>query len=258
MRRRAHSGFTLLEIMLAVTILAIVVTAVYGIWSVSLHAWRRGEDAAAMFQRQRIVLEGLNELTKSAVYFGSDPSTYRLFGRHDETEGDLISFVTASDALLPPSEMAIAGMRRVTIWLAKDQLDRPLLAVANTPALEIDDAPHPPPHVFSTDVSGFSVRYWRASTSEWRDDWQEENTMPDAVEFTVTFGGTGGRNPPVAITRAVEFPIAQYANLHRNLTGNQNSGTLTSSGSTPAQPGGGSSPVTTLPRRGGPALRPIP
>jgi type II secretion system protein J len=254
MRRRAYNGFTLLEVMLAVTILAIVVTAVYGIWSVSLQAWRRGEDAAAMFQRQRIVLESLSELTKSAVYFDSNTSVYRLYGRHDETEGDLISFVTASDALLPPSEMAIAGMRRVTIWLAKDQLDRPLLAIANAPALEIDDAPQPTSHVLSTDVSGFSVRYWHASMSEWRDDWQEENTMPDAIEFTVTFGGTGDRNPPVAVTRAVEFPIAQYANQHLGPIGSQNRGATP--GPTSVQPGGGNTPVTTLPRQGSPARRP--
>ena len=224
MRRHTHNGFTLLEVMLAVTILAIVVTAVYGIWSVSLQAWRRGEDAAATFQRQRIVLESLNELTKSAVYFDSNPSVYRLYGRHDETEGDLISFVTASDALLPPSEMAIAGMRRVTVWLAKDQLDRPVLAIANAPALEIDDAPPLTSHVLSTDVSGFSVRYWQASMSEWRDDWQEEDTIPDAIEFTVTFGGAGDRNPPIAMTRAVEFPIAQYVNQHPGPIGSQNSG----------------------------------
>jgi type II secretion system protein J len=254
MLRRTHNGFTLLEVMLAVTILAIVVTAVYGIWSVSLQAWRRGEDAAAMFQRQRIVFESLSELTKSAVFFDSNPGVYRMYGRHDETEGDLISFVTASDALLPPSEMAIAGMRRVTIWLAKDQLDRPVLAIANAPALEIEDAPVLPSHVLSTDVSGFSVRYWHASTSEWRDDWQEEDTMPDAIEFTVTFGGTGDRNPPVVVTRAVEFPIAQYANQHLGQTGNQNSSTQ--SGSTPAQPGGGSTPVTALPQRSSPTQRP--
>jgi len=208
--------------MLAVTLLAIVITAVYGIWSVSLQAWRRGEDAAAMFQRQRIVLENLNELAKSVVYFDTDTTVYRVYGRHNEAEGDLISFVTASDALLPPSEMAIAGMRRVTIWLAKDQLDRPVLAIANAPALEIEDAPPLPSHVLSTDVSGFSVRYWNASTSEWRDDWQEEDTIPDAIEFTVTFGSTGTRNTPIAVTRAVEFPIAQYVNQHLGQANEQN------------------------------------
>jgi type II secretion system protein J len=256
MRRRAYNGFTLLEVMLAVTIFAIVITAVYGIWSVSLQAWRRGENAAAMFQRQRIVLESLSELTKSAVYFGSNPSMYHLSGRHDENAGDLISFVTASDALLPPSEMSIAGMRRVTIWLAKDQLDRPVLAIANAPALEIEDAPPLPSHVLSTDVSGFSVRYWHASMSEWRDDWQEDNSIPDAIEFTVTFGGTGDGEPPMAVTRSIEFPIAQYANEHVGQVGvgNQNSGTTPIS--TPAQPGGGNSPNTTLPRQGNQARQP--
>jgi hypothetical protein len=216
--------------MLAVTILTIVIAAVYGVWSVGLQAWRHGEDATAMFQRQRIVLETLSELTKSVVYFDSNPSIYRLYGQHNETEGDSISFVTASDALLPQNEMSMAGMRRVTIWMSQDQFGRPVLAIANTPALEIDDPPQPTSHVFSADVSGFIVKYWRASTSEWRDDWQEENAMPDAVEFMVTFGSTGDRISPITVTRAVEFPVAQYANLHPGQSGNP-------SGSTSSGPG---------------------
>ena len=225
--------------MLAVTILAIVITAVYGVWSVGFQAWRHGEDATAMFQRQRIVLETLNELTKSVVYFDSNPSIYRLYGQHNETEGDSISFVTASDALLQQNEMAIAGMRRVTIWMSQDQFGRPVLAIANTPALELDDPPQPTSHVFSADVSGFTVKYWRASTSEWRDDWQEEDTMPDAVEFMVTFGSTGDRIPPITVTRAVEFPTAQYANLHPGQSSNPSGGT--SSSPAPQQTGVGSS-----------------
>ena len=225
MRRRTHNGFTLLEVMLAVTILAVVFTAVYGIWSVSLQSWRRGENAAAMFQRQRVVLQALSELTKSAVYFDANPGLYRLYGRRNETEGDSISFVTESDALLPLSEMPIAGMRRVTIWLAKDQLGRPVLAIANAPALEIDDAPPPASHVLSTDVSGFVVKYWHASMSEWRDEWQEENSMPDAIEFAVTFGGAGDRAMPVTVTRYVELPAAQYENMHPASINSQNSST---------------------------------
>jgi len=215
---------------MAVTILAIVITAVYGVWSVGLQAWRHGEDATAMFQRQRIVLDTLSELTKSVLYFNSDPSLYRLYGQHNETEGDSISFVTASDALLQSNEMSIAGMRRVTIWMSQDQFGRPVLAIANTPALELDDPPQPISHVFSADVSGFTVKYSRASTSEWRDDWQEENAIPNAVEFIVTFGTTGDRIPPITVTRAIELPAAQYANLHHDQSGNSSERTASSSG----------------------------
>jgi type II secretion system protein J len=224
MRRRAHNGFTLLEVMLAVTLLAVVATAVYSVWSVGLQAWRRGEDATAMFQRQRIVLDALSELTKSAIYFDSNPSVYRLIGQHDNTTGDSVSFVTASDVMLPPSETSIAGLRRVTIWLSEDQFGRPVLAIANAPALEIEGASALPSHVLSTDVSGFTARYWHDSTSEWQDEWQEENSMPGAIEFTVAFGATGDRIPPVVVTRTIEFPTAQYANLHTGAVGNQSGG----------------------------------
>ena len=72
-RRRGsdNAGFTLLEIMLAVTILAVVITAVYTTWSTALRAWKRSVNISDALQRQRIVMDTLDELTKSMVFFNS-------------------------------------------------------------------------------------------------------------------------------------------------------------------------------------------
>ena len=70
MSLRAHSrtGFTLLEIILAVTMLALVITAVYGTWNAALKSWKRGTDVAETFQRQRIVMDTLSELAQSMTF----------------------------------------------------------------------------------------------------------------------------------------------------------------------------------------------
>ena len=113
-------GFTLVEVLLAITILSLIITAVYSTWSASLLAWRRGGDASAVFQRQRIVMDTLTELAQSVVYFSESSALYALSGTSKPGWGDTVSFVTASDVLLPPSEAIDAGMRRVTISLEQD------------------------------------------------------------------------------------------------------------------------------------------
>jgi prepilin-type N-terminal cleavage/methylation domain-containing protein len=211
--RRTPTGFTLLEVLLAVSILGILVTAVYGTWSAGLNSWQRGSEATEAFQRERIVMDALMELTQSAIFFAPSASLYAFVATRNPYLGDTISFVTASDVYLPPSEAVAAGMRRVIISLEQDQYRRTYLAIVNEPALRPNDDPSlapPQAHVISMDVSGFHVRYRDPRDETWSDKWEEDQFPPSAVEYTVVFGERGGRNPPVVVTRAVDIPVAAF------------------------------------------------
>jgi prepilin-type N-terminal cleavage/methylation domain-containing protein len=76
----SRRAFTLLEIMLAVTIMTMVVTVVYSTWNVAFKSWRRSSEITESLQRQRIVMGVLTDLTSSAVYFGSDTKMYGVLG----------------------------------------------------------------------------------------------------------------------------------------------------------------------------------
>src|SRR5689334_1356689 len=99
-RNSTRAGFTLVEVLAAVAILSLVLTAVYGLWSGSLRAWRRGGEATEVFQRQRVVMETLSQLAQSAIYFAASPDLYEVIGVRNPGLGDSVSFVTGSDAFL--------------------------------------------------------------------------------------------------------------------------------------------------------------
>jgi type II secretion system protein J len=210
-RRHQQIGFTLLEIMLAITILALVATAVYATWSAGLAGWKRSATITDELQRERIVMETLADLTQSAVFFSSRDLLYEIQGTREPQTGDTVSFVTGSDLLLPQTEVAIGGMRRVTISLARDAWGRPFLGISNTPALQTEQSPDPVIHILSMDVCGFGVRYRDPRSVSWVDTWEETSLIPSAVEYTVAFGANDGRTPPVVVTRTVELPAARYA-----------------------------------------------
>jgi prepilin-type N-terminal cleavage/methylation domain-containing protein len=211
-RNNARAGFTLVEVILAVSILSFVFIGVYSIWSASLKAWRRGGDATEVFQRQRVVMETLAQLAQSAVYFASSPNLYAVIGIKNPGLGDSVSFVTASDAFLPPSEATDVGMRRVTISLEQDEYRRTYLAIVNQPALSVTDnsKQEVQAHVVSMDVSGFFVRYLDPRDGAWYDKWEDANLIPSAMEFTVVFGQPGDQIPPVTVTRAIDLPVADF------------------------------------------------
>lgn len=212
---KTRSGFTLVEVLLAVTILGLVMTAVYSTWSAVLTAWRRGSDASEVYQRQRIVIDTLTELAQSVVYFSASPSLYAVEGVSKPGWGDSVSFVTASDVALPPSEAIAAGMRRVTISLEQDEYGRKYLAIVNAPAVSASNTTTVADttlqaHVLSMDVSGFSVRYLNPRDSTWYDKWEDTELIPSAMEFTVAFGQQSDRLPPVVVTRAIDLPVATF------------------------------------------------
>jgi len=210
-QRSGSTAFTLLEVMLAVTILGLVMTALYATWSAGLNGWKRTAGVSENFQRERVVMGTLADLTKSLVFAQSKPAgLYSIKHEHNAQTGDSLSFVTSSDALLPATEASLAGLRRVTISLDRDGRGRSFLGIMNTPALTADDAKVPAPHVLSAEVCGFAVRFRNPTTGIWEDKWEEETSIPSAIEFTVGFGKNDGRTPPVVVTRSVELPIAQY------------------------------------------------
>jgi len=209
---RKRAGFTLVEILAAVAILSLVLVGVYGLWSGSLRGWRRGGEATEVFQRQRVVMETLAQLAQSVVYFSTSPNLYAVVGIKNPGLGDSVSFVTASDAFLPPSEATDVGMRRVTISLEQDDYRRTYLAIVNQPALGVtdDSKQELQAHVVSMDVSGFFVRYLDPRDGAWYDKWEELNLIPAAMEFTVVFGRPGDQIPSVTVTRAIDLPVADF------------------------------------------------
>jgi general secretion pathway protein J len=207
-----RSGFTILEMMLAVTILSVVVVSVYSTWSTSLLAWKRASAGNESFQRQRLVMETLTELADSVLFRSATNDLFKIEGATEGNGASSVSFVTASDAYLPPEESWVRGLRRVTLWLAFDNQRRPFLAIASAPALAIDDPKESrTPRVLSTEVCAFSVRFRDPRDGSWVEQWDETEIMPNAIEFTVGFGDAEGPVPPVVVTQAVELPVADYA-----------------------------------------------
>ncbi|MCX7916380.1 MAG: type II secretion system GspH family protein, partial [Verrucomicrobiae bacterium] len=182
MRRYLHGGFTLLETLMAVTILALIVSSVYRTWNMALSGWKRATDVSDVLQRQRVVLEVLSELTKSVVFVNTETGLYGFSGENDPTRGPSISFVTASELLLPSSEASLGGLRRVSITLMRDAERGSYLAVQNRPALLEEERAEsvPPWHVLSTGVIGFFVRYRSPLDGSWTDTWEDDSFIPAA------------------------------------------------------------------------------
>jgi prepilin-type N-terminal cleavage/methylation domain-containing protein len=202
----ARAGFTLLEVVLAMTALALVVTICYGGFHLGIRAVERGEMAVVTSQRLRVAADVLIRQIKSTVPYparNEDEEVYPYF----VGSATSLTFVTAAGL------QGGGGLTRVVYQVANDPLR---LVIAESPFFSPDvlgrEAPDKPGEAAAVLLDGFrSIKFEYLMNdgveSEWRSAWDghEDEMLPAAVRIMVEglpgFGGdTWGQEIPVMAT----------------------------------------------------------
>jgi len=205
--KRNSSGFTILEVMIAIFIFALVLTAIYSTWFGILKGTKSGTNAAAAVQRSRIAMRALEDAFLTMQMFNDNLKHYWFI---TEANGDFsgASFV----ARLPASYPGVGRygdqiVRRVSFStrpaaegnyeLVMSQA--PMLMNTNTGAVEAYEL------VLAKDVSLFMLEYYDLQTGEWFTDWVNTNTLPRLIRITLGQGKSKNSTfaPQDIVTRVV-------------------------------------------------------
>jgi general secretion pathway protein J len=186
-------GFTLIELMLALSLVALVLmTALAGL-RVGVSAWRGGEARAETQQHQRGLIQALDHVVAGAYPYlmappeGGQPAV--LF----EGEENRIAFVTGAPPVPPPAPAAFVA---VTVAMAGGDgrgLEVRQRVMPNRDAF----VPTGEPAFVDPEVTSVRFRYLG---DDWSERWEptRQRPMPRAVEITVSTRKEGER-PAVTI-----------------------------------------------------------
>lgn len=204
MRRRAAPGFTLIELVLALTIVAILVTMLFGGLRVGLRAWQRGEERATALQHARSMRRFLEDaLAGTYWYLGqtdqNDASPVLVF----KGEANRLTFVTVSPPIPFPLPIPF-----VAVTLSMDAGSAPGLAVREKALPNFDPFEEVAPSVVDPTIASISFRYLRAG-GDWEDVWDGagERALPQSVEVTVTPSTDGRVEPPQPVIIMVPIRV---------------------------------------------------
>lgn len=196
--RRGQLGFTLIELMLALTIVATLLAVTFAGLRVGLGAWRRGEDRAEAQQHVRSLFSVLTRTVGGAY-------PYQAAAGPDNTqpvilfqgESDRVALVTT----VPPFPLPVpAAFAAVT--LAMEGAEPPGLAVRQK--LLPNDDPFEALRPLLLDIAVIAARFRYLRTGgAWEERWDAvaEQALPRAVEISLTtrLDGRTIDHPPVTI-----------------------------------------------------------
>lgn len=205
MMRRGQRGFTLIELVLALSIVAVMLTVLFSGLRVSLRAWSRGEERAESLQHGR----GLTQLVEQAL-----AGTYPFQGRLEQNaqpqllfvgEADRLSFVTVS----PPITLR-APVAFTAVTLSAGAGSAPALTIREKALPNFDPFEEVAPSLVDPSVTGVRFRYLRGADGAWEDTWDvaQEQTLPRAIEVTLTatVSGRAQEQPSITIPVRVTTP----------------------------------------------------
>lgn len=205
MTRRLR-GFTLVEVVIALTIVATLLVIMFSGLRVGLAAWQRGDERAQALERTRSITHVVTR-TLGAAY------PYEAAGTRNERprllfEGEpgRVAFVTTAPPFPAADPVAFTA-----VILAQTASPAPGLAVTQQalPNEKPFDAALTPVVVAGA-VTDVRFRYLKASSGEWTERWDaaREKALPQAVEVTMTVlqAGRAVEQPPLVVSGPVTRP----------------------------------------------------
>lgn len=203
-------GFTLVELLVALAILAAAMAIAWGALSVSLTAWRRGDDLLGGLRRGETAADELAMALRSAFF---RPATDGVYGFELETKagdppGDAIRWTSLGGAGAT-TEGGEAGVpRRLTFTIERDDNDRPRAVLRGAPIFSRRENDDPPPILRAwPDIVGFACRVWNPTNETWEAEWAHTNAIPASVEIALYAVATEDAEP-VVLRRRVALPLS--------------------------------------------------
>ncbi|MCS6772405.1 MAG: prepilin-type N-terminal cleavage/methylation domain-containing protein [Kiritimatiellae bacterium] len=204
---RGRSGFTLVELLVALAVAAVAIAIVWQSFAAITRAWRRSMQVADNVRHGDFVIDQLVSALRSAAYFPLRPDRYG-FWLENRGDRDVVSWVTSGTAFIPPDSPLALGLRRIMVGIEPNEDGVEAFTVRAFPhlaeSLEPRDAEA---WSVSSRVQGLDVRIWNPEEERWEDEWEDTNKIPGLVEVTLYMTPLERYEPPMKIARLVQIPL---------------------------------------------------
>jgi general secretion pathway protein J len=173
--RSSDSGFTLLELVIALTILPLIILIIGNGFRLGMNAWEKGEQETVWTQRFRVLSGLLSQQIKSAYPYIMEVEDEKV--AVFEGKSDSVMFVTSL------TDAGFGGFK----WVRYSYKDGTLfLKEGLLPDKKLDDSITGDEEIVDTDIEEIKFAYLSAEDNEWKDSWDYGEKLPGAVRVKIS------------------------------------------------------------------------
>lgn len=211
---RELSGFTLIEVVVSLTILGFILLIIFGAFRLGISSWDRGELIKEEYQKIRIVSELITRQVKSIV-------PYKI--RTEKAEGDYLAFEGKAQSLrfvsaLSSRASAPEGFVYAIYQLEEDAQNGGKLVLYEQKVLNrnfFEGEPKESEKIVLLDrVSRVSIEYYQEEdssknqTEAWLEEWntKEKKELPRCLRMALNLKKPDGKESSVTLV----LPIAAF------------------------------------------------
>ncbi|HEX5398372.1 MAG TPA: prepilin-type N-terminal cleavage/methylation domain-containing protein [Verrucomicrobiae bacterium] len=238
-------AFTLIEVMMAIVIFALVMAAIYSTWDLIIRASRVSQKAAARVQRERVAVHTIEDSLTCIQSFQASMKYYSFIVSEDPP---VLEFTSRLPDNFPRNgKFGDFNVRRLQFTLTPGENSEKDLVLRQKPILlDLDEEEQKHPLVLARDVQTFKVECWDTNQMEWATEWDDTNAIPPLIRVKLVLGGENSGSDtkvaPLTVTRVIAVPSQTMPAIVQM-----------GGGGGPGAGGGGLPGIPpTLPNRGGP------
>lgn len=183
-QRNTNAGFTLIEVLIAMTLLGVMVVLLFTSMKICADSWQKGEDKISQVNDTAVVYQFFQHHVGSAkpVWndFSEDNQDFAFQGKSQE-----LQFVSAF-----PASAKKSGLQLFSLNLIKDD-DGQRLQVSIIPFYPVAKGEEwrKEEVTLLEHVRNFSLSYFALDESQtegaWQEDWLEQETLPRLVRIKI-------------------------------------------------------------------------
>jgi len=196
-----NKGLTVIELLVALTIFAIVAVAIYSVFSTGIIGWKKGEAAVSLFQEIRLSLDSIAREMRNQVSYNE----VKLVGKADE-----VYFIS----VIPfPEEGKSEYMRLAKIKYFLEERENNLSLFRErvwVPSLEEVSEEEIDKMKLISGIKSFDFQYGEKEVEEeeatltWQSEWEDKENGLQAIKISLSIGGESAKN----LTRVIYLPLS--------------------------------------------------
>lgn len=257
-RNNNHNAFTLLELLIAVSLLSVIMLVTLFTFNTVTRSWEVGRNVINATGHADYTMEQLVVALRSAYFSGAGNANGFQFedDGDDSRAHDVITWTKVGRALIGEDAEFTDVPHRITVTVKEpDGSTRGGLTVRvfrqDLQIDEFDPEKDAAEILIDPSVTGFNCRMIdpaipiKDDEPNWIDEWTKTNTIPTAVELTLWLKPAEEGGEAIESKRVVEIPMAEYSqNPESGSSGNSNSSGSGSGGGNRGSGSGGNRPNT--------------